>query len=64
MNLDKTVDFYGYPLKINRYVVEPSYDTEQLISKTINNLSDFSNPKIADIGTGSGCIGIALKKRN
>lgn len=56
------VDFYGYPLKVNRYVLTPSIETEQLISKTIKHLADFSNPKIADIGTGSGCIGIALKK--
>lgn len=62
MNKVETVDFYGYPLKVNRYVLTPSVETEQLISKTINNLIDFDNPKIADIGTGSGCIGIALKK--
>lgn len=62
MNKNKVVDFYGYPLKVNRYVLTPSVETEQLISKTINNLSDFKNPKIADIGTGSGCIGISLKK--
>ena len=62
MNKVEVVDFYGYPLKVNRYVLTPSVETEQLISKTINNLSDFKNPRIADIGTGSGCIGIALKK--
>ena len=62
MGRTETVDFYGYPLKVNRYVLTPSVETEQLISKTINNLIDFDNPKIADIGTGSGCIGIALKK--
>ena len=59
---EEIVNFYGYPLKVNRYVLTPSIETEQLISKTINNLVDFECPKIADIGTGSGCIGISLKK--
>ena len=46
MNKVEVVDFYGYPLKVNRYVLTPSVETEQLISKTINNLRDFKNPKI------------------
>ena len=56
------VDFYGYILDVNRHVLIPRFETEELISKTITYLSEFTNPRIADIGTGSGCIGITLKK--
>lgn len=55
------VDFYGYIFEVNRHVLIPRFETEELISKTIGHLRDFSNPRIADIGTGSGCIGITLK---
>lgn len=56
------VDFYGYIFEVNRHVLIPRFETEELISKTISYLKDFDNPRIADIGTGSGCIGITLKK--
>jgi len=56
------VDFYGYILEVNRHVLIPRFETEELISKAIIHLSDFTIPRIADIGTGSGCIGITLKK--
>lgn len=56
------VDFYGYIFEVNRHVLIPRFETEELISKTINYLSSFNNPRIADIGTGSGCIGITLKR--
>ncbi len=56
------VDFYGYLIDVNPSVLIPRFETEELVSKTIGHLREFSHPKIADIGTGSGCIAIALKK--
>ena len=58
------VDFYGYKIIVNKNVLIPRFETEELIFKTINlikkNLNE--NIKVLDIGTGSGCISIALKK--
>ena len=58
------VDFYGYKINVNKNVLIPRFETEELIFKTINlikkNLNE--NIKVLDIGTGSGCISIALKK--
>ena len=58
------VDFYGYKINVNKNVLIPRFETEELIFKTINlikkNLNE--NIKVIDIGTGSGCISIALKK--
>jgi len=58
----KEVDFYGYPMEINLNVLTPSLETEELVSKTLANLYGFDNPRIVDIGTGSGCIAIAISK--
>ena len=59
------VDFYGYKIKVNKNVLIPRFETEELVFKTINYLNKyFKRPiKIVDLGTGSGCIAISLKKK-
>lgn len=57
------VNFYGYELDVNSHVLIPRFETEELVSKTIEYLKNRTNLKIADIGTGSGCIAITLKKQ-
>jgi release factor glutamine methyltransferase len=55
--------FYGNKFLVNKHTLIPRNETEELVElvvKTINN-ADFKTPKILDIGTGSGCIAIALK---
>ena len=57
------VDFYGYIININKNVLIPRFETERLVELTIEKISKkFKKPTILDIGTGSGCIAIALKK--
>lgn len=58
------INFYGYILDVNENVLIPRFETETLIEKTINYIKkiNLSNPTILDIGTGSGCIAITLKK--
>lgn len=57
------IDFYGFNFNIDSRVLIPRFETEELIEKTINYLSDFKqNLNIVDLGTGSGCIAITLKK--
>lgn len=58
------VDFYNCLIKVNKNVLIPRPETEELVEKTSNYLKKyFPYPiKILDIGTGSGCISIALKK--
>ena len=55
------VDFFGLQLRVNPSVLIPRPETEELVKLIIteNNLPGTS---ILDIGTGSGCIAIALKK--
>ena len=58
------VDFCGYIINVNENVLIPRFETEYLVEKTIMYLNklNLSNIDILEIGTGSGCISIALKK--
>ncbi len=56
-------EFYGYPFKVNSNVLIPRPETEELVAWVINEIKDFSeNSKVLDVGTGSGCIAISIKK--
>lgn len=59
------VDFYGYTIKVNPSVLIPRFETEGLVEKTIQYLKKehLTNGRVVDLGTGSGCIAIALKKK-
>lgn len=58
------VDFFGYPFEVNSSVLIPRFETEELVEKTIKKVQKQFDHKIniVDIGTGSGCIAITLKK--
>ena len=59
------VDFYGNIIKVNESVLIPRFETELLVDKTIEKINQIFNNKkidIIDLGTGSGCIAITLKK--
>ncbi|MBR1413676.1 MAG: peptide chain release factor N(5)-glutamine methyltransferase [Bacilli bacterium] len=56
------VEFLDSNILVNENVLIPRYETEYLVDKTINYLKGKENLKILDIGTGSGCIAISLKK--
>ena len=52
--------FWGLPFFVDKNVLIPRPETELIIEKVINNQENVKT--ILDIGTGSGCISIALKK--
>ena len=57
-------DFYGMTLTVNRHVLIPRDDTivvTEMAAKKALFLSQ--NPRILDLCTGSGCIGLALAHR-
>ena len=58
------VNFYGYDFKVNENVLIPRFETELLVDKTIKKIKKLFNKNvdILDLGTGSGCIAITLKK--
>ncbi len=58
------VDFYGNIIKVNKDVLIPRRETEELVEKTFEYINKLftNNLSILDLGTGSGCIAITLKK--
>lgn len=58
------VSFYGYTFKVNENVLIPRFETEELVENTIKYIDMYfkENTKVIDLGTGSGAIGITLKK--
>ncbi|HOP65518.1 MAG TPA: peptide chain release factor N(5)-glutamine methyltransferase [Bacilli bacterium] len=56
------VNFFGYEIKVNKNVLIPRFETEQLVEEVLKLLDKSKNLNILDLGTGSGCISIALKK--
>lgn len=60
--LGKT-EFYGYPFLVDENVLIPRPETEELVEWIIaENKHKTQNINILDIGTGSGCVPISLKK--
>ena len=59
------VNFYGNTFIVNKNVLIPRFETEELVENTIQLINEhFTLPiNILDIGCGSGCIGISLKKK-
>ena len=55
--------FYKMKLKVNERVLIPRPETEELVELVLTEAGHFEKPlNIQDIGTGSGCIAIAVKK--
>ncbi|MDD3122434.1 MAG: peptide chain release factor N(5)-glutamine methyltransferase [Candidatus Izemoplasmatales bacterium] len=58
------VYFYGYKFLVDKNVLIPRFETEELVANVLieyDRLFDGKPVKIVDIGTGSGCLAIALK---
>ncbi|MCO0806645.1 peptide chain release factor N(5)-glutamine methyltransferase [Lactobacillus helveticus] len=52
--------FLGYKIMVQRGVLIPRFETEELVEWTLKSLK--SGDKVLDLGTGSGCITVALAK--
>lgn len=56
-------EFYNSTIKINSSVLIPRQETEQLVQLICDQHHSEENLRVLDLGTGSGCIPIALKKK-
>jgi release factor glutamine methyltransferase len=55
-------EFYGRKFKVNKNVLIPRPETEELVDLIIKENKKQKKIKVLDIGTGSGCIAITLAK--
>jgi release factor glutamine methyltransferase len=55
-------DFYQLKFKVNEHVLIPRPETEELVYLILQDAKINQPKSIIDIGTGSGCIPITLKK--
>ena len=53
-------EFYGLPLLVSPDVLIPRPETEHLVETVITLAAQFQQPRIVDIGVGSGAIAVAL----
>jgi len=55
-----TVEFFGLEFKVDERVLIPRPETETLVEVVIEQPAVKENPRIIDLGTGSGAIAVSL----
>ena len=56
-------EFYGLPFQVNKHTLIPRPETEELVDWILSHVQNQGAVlDILDIGTGSGCIAVALAK--
>jgi release factor glutamine methyltransferase len=58
--LTESSEFWSLPLKVNADVLIPRPDTELLVETALANIPPEVDWRIADLGTGSGAIALAI----
>jgi len=53
-------EFYGHKIIVNPNVLIPRPETERLVDVALHCIGNISSPKVLEVGTGSGCIPIAI----
>lgn len=56
-------EFYGLPLQVDARVLDPRPDTETLVDWALEVIAPLPAPRVADLGTGSGAIALALQSQ-
>ena len=55
-----TQEFFGLPFRVTPDVLIPRPETEHLVEKVLELARGFKEPRIVDVGAGSGAIAVAL----
>lgn len=60
--IEGSVQFYNCTIKVDKRALIPRPETELLVDHIVKTIGKEAHGELWDICTGSGCIGIALKK--
>jgi release factor glutamine methyltransferase len=55
-------EFFGLPFYVDEHVLIPRPETEFLVEEALRRLPPTPRVGVADVGTGSGCVAVALKR--
>ncbi len=55
-------EFFSLELEVNRDVLIPRPDTETVVGECLRLAKEHESPRILDLGTGSGCLAVAVAK--
>ncbi|HVX81760.1 MAG TPA: HemK/PrmC family methyltransferase, partial [Devosiaceae bacterium] len=57
-------EFYGLDFTLNKDTLVPRPETELLVDAALEALGEKPDPVFLDLGTGSGCVAIAILRHN
>ena len=57
-------EFFSLDFEVTRDVFIPRPDTETLVVEALERLQSVATPQVLELGTGSGCIAVALAKNH
>lgn len=55
-------EFFGMHFDVSPDVLIPRPETEQVVEEALRTLAHVKTPRVLDVGTGSGCIALAIKR--
>jgi release factor glutamine methyltransferase len=55
-------EFWGLEFEVSPAVLIPRPESEFIVEEALARLDGLPSPRIADVGTGSGCIGVSLAR--
>lgn len=54
-------EFFGLRIEVSPAVLIPRPETEDVVEEALRCLDGIRRPRVLDVGTGSGCIALAIK---
>lgn len=54
-------EFFGLRIQVTPDVLIPRPETEEVVEEALRRLESIDAPRVLDIGTGSGCIALAIQ---